>query len=288
MKAFLMFYNNYEFLRNLTDQQLGQILRTIYLQELEPNTPPPTLDPLANMVLQVLMRDVKSNEQKYKEKCEKARESIKKRWEKEAEKKQQNTTEYDRIRPNTTEYDRIHKEITNVKSNEITNEITNETDLLTCVSKSNARSAESVSIFLSVFKKSFPDSGEPTLSATDKKNLQAVLAQYGAERVQRVIAYAAATETLNGKSKSRFVARPSWLLKHFAEVSEAEQRAAQATAEQQRADEYAERMREIERQQQADADAKRTKAAQTAVPMPDDCANLQNILSARAKRAAKI
>ena len=114
------------------------------------------------------------------------------------------------------------------------------------------------------------------------------MAQYGAERVQQVIDYAAATETLNGKSKSRFVARPSWFLKHFAEVSESEQRNAQATAEQQRADEYAERMRAIERQQQAEADERRTKAAQTAVPMPDDCANLQNILSARAKRTAKI
>jgi hypothetical protein len=52
------------------------------------------------MLLSVMEEERKSDDKKYKEVCEKNRENVKKRWNK-------NTTVYDRIQSNTNGYDTI-------------------------------------------------------------------------------------------------------------------------------------------------------------------------------------
>lgn len=57
-------------------------------------------DPVISMLLSVMEEERKSDDKKYKEVCEKNRENVKKRWNK-------NTTVYDRIQSNTNGYDTI-------------------------------------------------------------------------------------------------------------------------------------------------------------------------------------
>lgn len=102
MKTWLMFSSHYEMVKNLTNEQLGMLLRALYLLSLD--EPTPKLDAATQMAFAFISRDVINNNNKYEEICNKNRENIKKRWAKYNEAKQSYTTVYDRIPNDTTRY----------------------------------------------------------------------------------------------------------------------------------------------------------------------------------------
>ena len=104
IKAFLMHSDRYPLIAHLRDEQLGQLLRALYLFVLD--EPLNNLDPEVMIVFNFMKKSIESNNEKYEERCEKNRENIKKRWAKynRIQSNEKDTTEYDCIQTDTTAY----------------------------------------------------------------------------------------------------------------------------------------------------------------------------------------
>lgn len=140
---------------------------------------------------------------------------------------------------------------------------------------------ESVSQFLEIWNSQPSLAACAALSKTDTVNLQRIVSEWGWARVRDVVAYAAATPTLNGTSASGFQACAAWFLKpeRFAEIATAAERAALRGNAQAEKEAYAQRQLEIEKAEQKRLNEARERAAASAVPMPDECENLKRLFT---------
>lgn len=140
---------------------------------------------------------------------------------------------------------------------------------------------ESVSQFLEFWNSQPSLAACAALSKTDTVNLQRIVSEWGWARVRDVVAYAAATPTLNGTSASGFQACAAWFLKpeRFAEIATAAERAALRGNAQAEKEAYAQRQLEIEKAEQKRLNEARERAAASAVPMPDECENLKRLFT---------
>ena len=98
--SFILYTSYYAIIEGLTDQQLGQLTRALFIYARDGEQI--QLEPVVRMAFAFIKDNIDRNADKYREKCERNRENIRKRWNK------KNTNEYDRIqsnKKNTNEYE---------------------------------------------------------------------------------------------------------------------------------------------------------------------------------------
>lgn len=93
-KGVVMYYDLLEQLKDFTDEQFGKITRAMIKYDRD-GIEPQFNDIEIRLAFNILKPTIDRNKQEYKEKCDKNRENINKRW------KKQDTNEYDCIRMNT-------------------------------------------------------------------------------------------------------------------------------------------------------------------------------------------
>ena len=82
-KSFILYASYYDILSGLNDEKLGKLLRALFLYNREEEVE--KLPPDIQMAFSFIKRDMDANRLKYKETCERRRESANKRWGKEKE-----------------------------------------------------------------------------------------------------------------------------------------------------------------------------------------------------------
>ena len=98
--SFILYTSYYAIIEGLTDEQLGQLTRALFIYARDGKTI--KLEPVVRMAFSFIKDNIDRNADKYQKKCERNRENIRKRWEK---KHAEDTTE----RSDTTEYERIRR-----------------------------------------------------------------------------------------------------------------------------------------------------------------------------------
>lgn len=134
--SFILYTSYYALIEGLTDEQLGQLTRAIFLYARDGKSI--ELEPVVRMAFSFIKDNIDRNADKYQKKCERNRENIKKRWEKkhsEDTTEQSNTNVYERIPSNTNVYEeksRIPYDNDNeyVNDNVDDNDVSKETDIL--------------------------------------------------------------------------------------------------------------------------------------------------------------
>ena len=101
--GFLMLHEKRELIEMLTDEEAGQMLKMLYRYTMGESVEDSD-NRMVNMAYHVLCTAIDAVEKKYQEKCEKARESIRCRWEKKASNPDGDTNVYERIQTYTNEY----------------------------------------------------------------------------------------------------------------------------------------------------------------------------------------
>ena len=104
--SFILYTSYYALIEGLTDEQLGQLTRAIFLYARDGETI--KLEPVVRMAFSFIKDNIDRNADKYQKKCERNRENIRKRWEKkhaEDTTERSDTTEYERIPSNTNVYE---------------------------------------------------------------------------------------------------------------------------------------------------------------------------------------
>lgn len=100
-KGFIIYYDNEVIVGRLSDDEAGKLFKSLFPYATERIKPDFENSPALAMAFDVLSLAIDRNAEWYKQKCEKNRENIKKRWEK------SNTNEYGRNETNTNEYGRL-------------------------------------------------------------------------------------------------------------------------------------------------------------------------------------
>lgn len=103
-KSFLVYYDNEIIVCRLTDDEAGKLFKSLFPYGRDRIRPDFESSPALAMAFDVLALAIDRNDEWYREKCNKNRENILKRWSK------GDTTEYDRKQSDTTEYDRVPKD----------------------------------------------------------------------------------------------------------------------------------------------------------------------------------
>jgi len=119
-KSFLIYKDFYETAKHLTNEQMGELFHAIFVWQISGEEE--AVSPELNLTLKTLISQFKRDGQAYKDRCNKNRENIKKRWESNSKKKiRSNTNVNDSIQTNTKHTDRekdSDKDIGNKYSNE--------------------------------------------------------------------------------------------------------------------------------------------------------------------------
>lgn len=134
--SFILYTSYYALIEGLTDEQLGQLTRAIFLYARDGKSI--ELEPVVRMAFSFIKDNIDRNADKYQKKCERNRENIKKRWEKkhsEDTTEQSNTNVYERIPSNTNVYEEKSRipydnEYEYVNDNVDDNDVSKETDIL--------------------------------------------------------------------------------------------------------------------------------------------------------------
>ena len=95
-KSFIVYYTTYETLKDFKDAELGKIFRAMC--EYDMSGKEITLPKHLQIAFNFIKAHLDADKKKYKEKCEKNKQNIEKRWE---ERIRTNTNEYERIRNDT-------------------------------------------------------------------------------------------------------------------------------------------------------------------------------------------
>ena len=105
--SFILYTSYYALIEGLTDEQLGQLTRAIFLYARDGEVI--NLEPVVRMAFVFIKDKIDRNQQKYQKKCERNRENIRKRWNKS---NTNNTKENERIPNDTSVYERIPNDTT--------------------------------------------------------------------------------------------------------------------------------------------------------------------------------
>ena len=99
--GFILYKSHYEPIKNLTDEQLGRLLRAIFEWQITGHADP---GPDVAMAFEFIINQCRIDNAKYLDRCEQNRNNVLSRWE--AEKKEQSyTTVYNRIQSYTKHTD---------------------------------------------------------------------------------------------------------------------------------------------------------------------------------------
>ena len=126
--SFILYTSYYAIIEGLTDEQLGQLTRALFIYARDGKTI--KLEPVVRMAFSFIKDNIDRNADKYQKKCERNRENIRKRWEKkhaEDTTERTDTTEYERIPSNTNVYEEKSR-IPYDNDNDNDNDVSKETD----------------------------------------------------------------------------------------------------------------------------------------------------------------
>lgn len=130
--SFILYTSYYAIIEGLTDEQLGQLTRALFIYARDGKTI--KLEPVVRMAFSFIKDNIDRNADKYQKKCERNRENIRKRWEKkhaEDTTERTDTTEYERIPSNTNVYEEKSRiPYDNDNDNEYDNDVSKETNIL--------------------------------------------------------------------------------------------------------------------------------------------------------------
>lgn len=129
--SFIIYTSYLKIFEQLTDAQLGQLTRHM-LSFAKTGKEPSIEDPLVKLSFAFIKDDMERNQRKYEEKCEKLRQNIKKRWDKERANNcnQKNTNVFKSIQKNTNEQIVLHNDNEYVNDNDDDNDVSKETNIL--------------------------------------------------------------------------------------------------------------------------------------------------------------
>lgn len=145
--SFILYTSYYAIIEGLTDQQLGQLTRALFIYARDGEQI--QLEPVVRMAFSFIKDNIDRNADKYQKKCERNRENIRKRWQKTNTKdttEKDNTNVYDGIPTNTNVYEeksRIPYDNDNEydNDNDNDNDVSKETDNILEPSKEGILSA---------------------------------------------------------------------------------------------------------------------------------------------------
>lgn len=134
--SFILYTSYYAIIEGLTDEQLGQLTRALFIYARDGKTI--KLEPVVRMAFSFIKDNIDRNADKYQKKCERNRENIRKRWEKkhaEDTTERTDTIEYERIPSNTNVYEEKSRipydnDNDNDNDNEYDNDVSKETNIL--------------------------------------------------------------------------------------------------------------------------------------------------------------
>lgn len=129
--SFILYTSYYAIIEGLTDEQLGQLTRALFIYARDGKTI--KLEPVVRMAFSFIKDNIDRNADKYQKKCERNRENIRKRWEKkhaEDTTERSDTTEYERIPSNTNVYEEKSRiPYDNEYDNDSDNDVSKETNI---------------------------------------------------------------------------------------------------------------------------------------------------------------
>ena len=131
--SFILYTSYYALIEGLTDEQLGQLTRAIFLYARDGKII--KLDPVVRMAFVFIKDNIERNQDKYQAKCEKNRQIAleRERKKREAREKSDNTNVHERSRTcenNTNVHERSHYDNDNDNDNDNEYDVSKETDIL--------------------------------------------------------------------------------------------------------------------------------------------------------------
>lgn len=233
--SFILYTSYYALIEGLTDEQLGQLTRAIFLYARDGEVI--NLEPVVRMAFAFIKDDMERNQAKYNEKREKLRANAQKRWQKKQldanaeEPQQKHTKAYKSMQLDANAEIALHNDNVYVNDNVYDNDVSKETD-------NNIPSKEGLSISenpkvdpvkrcakidFSAIKEYWntkhDQSGSTmrrlTLMSDQRKgNVRSRIREYGGDvqMVYKAIDKAMASDFMNGKNGKGWVASFDWMM----------------------------------------------------------------------------
>lgn len=233
--SFILYTSYYALIEGLTDEQLGQLTRAIFLYARDGEVI--NLEPTLRMAFAFIKDDMERNQAKYNEKREKLRANAQKRWQKKQmdanaeEPQQKHTKAYKSMQMDANAEIALHNDNVYVNDNVYDNDVSKETD-------NNIPSKEGLSIsenpkvdpakrcakidFAAIkeyWNTKHDQSGSVmrrlTLMSDQRKcNVRSMIREYGGDvqMVYKAIDKAMASDFMNGKNGKGWVASFDWMM----------------------------------------------------------------------------
>ena len=231
--SFILYTSYYALIEGLTDEQLGQLTRAIFLYARDGKII--KLDPVVRMAFVFIKDNIERNQDKYQAKCEKNRQIAleRERKKREAREKADNTNVHERSRTcenNTNVHERSPYD--NDNDNEYDNDVSKETDNNNIPSKEGLSISENPKVdparrcakidFAAIkeyWNTKHDQSGSAMrrltlMSDQRKSNVRARIREYGGDvqKVYKAIDKAMASDFMNGKNGKGWVASFDWMM----------------------------------------------------------------------------
>ena len=229
--SFILYTSDYQLIEGLTDEQLGQLTRSLFIYVRDGEII--KLDPVVRMAFVFIKDKIDRNQQKYKKKCERNRENIRKRWNKS---NTNDTKENERIPNDTSVYERIPNDTTRYlydsdSDSDSDSDVSKETDN-NIPSKEGSSISENPKVdparrctkidFAAIkeyWNTKHDQSGSAMrrltlMSDQRKSNVRARIREYGGDvqKVYKAIDKAMASDFMNGKNGKGWVASFDWIM----------------------------------------------------------------------------
>lgn len=233
--SFILYTSYYALIEGLTDEQLGQLTRAIFLYARDCEVI--NLEPTLRMAFAFIKDDMERNQAKYNEKREKLRANAQKRWQKKQldanaeEPQQKHTKAYKSMQLDANAEIALHNDNVYVNDNVYDNDVSKETD-------NNIPSKEGLSISenpkvdpakrcakidFSAIKEYWNTKHDQSgstmrrltlMSDQRKSNVRARIREYGGDvqKVYKAIDKAMASDFMNGKNGKGWVASFDWMM----------------------------------------------------------------------------
>ena len=232
--SFILYTSYYALIEGLTDEQLGQLTRAIFLYARDGKII--KLDPVVRMAFVFIKDNIERNQDKYQAKCEKNRQIAleRERKKREAREKADNTNVHERSRTcenNTNVHERSPYDNDNDNEYDNDNDVSKETDI-NIPSKEGSSISENPKVdparrcakidFAAIkeyWNTKHDQSGSAMrrltlMSDQRKSNVRARIREYGGDvqNVYKAIDKAMASDFMNGKNGKGWVASFDWMM----------------------------------------------------------------------------
>ena len=231
--SFILYTSDYQLIEGLTDEQLGQLTRALFIYARDGKTI--KLEPVVRMAFVFIKDKIDRNQTKYQKKCERLRANAQKRW---GMQKDANVTEAcNNIQKHTNEYKsmQLHTKgclYDSVSDSDSDSDVSKETDNNNIPSKEGLSISENPKVdparrcakidFAAIkeyWNTKHDQSGSAMrrltlMSDQRKSNVRARIREYGGDvqNVYKAIDKAMASDFMNGKNGKGWVASFDWMM----------------------------------------------------------------------------